>query len=136
MNPYVSPDRNLGKIEPELALRVTVFLLGMIERGAPMFVTEGWRSWARQAYLYAKGRRTSGPKVTDAQPGTSKHEFGLAVDVAFRKAGDIYAGPWEIVGEEAARAGLKWGIMVRRKGKLVRTDYPHLELERGDQVEA
>jgi len=39
------------------------------------------RSWAEQAALYAKGRTTTGPAVTDAPPGHSWHNFGLAIDL-------------------------------------------------------
>lgn len=51
-------------------------------------VTQGLRSWAQQAALYAEGRDANGnvidarAVVTNAKPGHSYHCFGLAVDVA------------------------------------------------------
>lgn len=40
----------------------------------------GFRSAEVQGRLYAQGRTTPGPIVTNAPPGHSPHEFGLAVD--------------------------------------------------------
>src|SRR5208282_5575923 len=48
---------------------------------APFRVTQGLRTWQEQAVLYAQGRTAPGTKVTDAAPGHSWHNFGLAVDV-------------------------------------------------------
>lgn len=39
------------------------------------------RTCQEQARLYAQGRTTPGDIVTDAKPGQTPHEFGLAVDV-------------------------------------------------------
>jgi len=45
-------------------------------------VTSGVRDSALQASLYAQGRDGDPrPVVTDAPPGTSAHEYGLAIDV-------------------------------------------------------
>ena len=43
-------------------------------------VISGHRSYEEQAALYAKGRDEPGPRVTNAQPGYSNHNFGIAVD--------------------------------------------------------
>jgi hypothetical protein len=54
----------------------------------PIRVTQGLRSWADQEKVWLQGRDANGiivnPKliVTNAPPGHSWHEFGLAVDVA------------------------------------------------------
>lgn len=45
-------------------------------------VTQGLRDWKAQATLFAQGRTTPGAIVTDAPPGYSWHEFGLAFDLA------------------------------------------------------
>lgn len=49
----------------------------------------GTRSWDQQAALYAKGRTAPGPKVTNAKPGSSMHNFGLAIDCGVFK-GKVY----------------------------------------------
>jgi len=45
-------------------------------------VVQGLRTIAEQNALYAKGRTTPGPKVTNAKGGQSIHNYGLAVDFA------------------------------------------------------
>jgi len=54
-------------------------------------VIQGTRSWSAQSILYAQGRTTPGPIVTNAPPGHSWHQFGLAADlcpaVAYDPAG-------------------------------------------------
>lgn len=58
-------------------------------------IVSGYRSLEEQARLYAKGRTPQeiaqrvkkqgrGGAVTDAPPGTSAHNFGLAIDVEGR----------------------------------------------------
>lgn len=48
----------------------------------------GTRSYEEQNKLYAKGRTTAGPKVTNARGGYSRHNFGIAGDFAvFDKEG-------------------------------------------------
>jgi len=49
----------------------------------------GTRSWEQQEALYAKGRTAPGPKVTNAKPGSSMHNFGLAIDCGVFK-GKVY----------------------------------------------
>ncbi len=44
-------------------------------------VESGLRSNERQAQLYAQGRTAPGPIVTYAQPGSSYHNYGAAVDL-------------------------------------------------------
>lgn len=39
------------------------------------------RTFSEQADLYAKGRTKPGPKVTNAGPGLSYHNYGLALDI-------------------------------------------------------
>jgi peptidoglycan L-alanyl-D-glutamate endopeptidase CwlK len=49
----------------------------------------GTRSWEQQEALYAKGRTAPGPKVTNAKPGSSMHNFGIAIDCGVFK-GKVY----------------------------------------------
>jgi peptidoglycan L-alanyl-D-glutamate endopeptidase CwlK len=48
--------------------------------GVRLEVISGLRSWQQQAALYARGRTQPGRKVTNAPPGSSWHNYGLAVD--------------------------------------------------------
>lgn len=78
--------------------------------GFPIVVTDEYRSKAEQDALYAKGRTTEGPIVTNAKGGDSLHNWRCAFDVAFKAGSGItYEGPWEKVGRIAEILGLEWG---------------------------
>ncbi len=48
--------------------------------GIEILITEGYRSWAQQAWDYASGRFRPGPRITNAKPGFSFHQYGVAFD--------------------------------------------------------
>ena len=48
---------------------------------AQVRITQGLRTFDEQAKLFAQGRTTPGKKVTNAKPGQSIHNYGLAVDI-------------------------------------------------------
>ena len=50
-------------------------------QGDSLVVVQALRTWQQQAKLYAQGRTSPGAIVTNAKPGHSWHEFGMAVDV-------------------------------------------------------
>lgn len=102
------------------------------EKGIFLIITEGKRSSERQAELYQKGRNAQGEIVdpgaivTRAKPGTSKHETGLAFDIAFadQNGKPTYkSDKWDEVGSLAESLGLKWG----KYFKGLR-DLPHFQL--------
>jgi len=82
-------------------------------RGIAIFVTSTLRTFHEQDRLYAQGRTTPGNIVTNARGGESKHNHGLAFDIAFRSppAADEYGegNPWGRVGEIGKSVGLEWG---------------------------
>ena len=93
-----------------------------------MKVISGLRTYEEQAALYAKGRTAPGPKVTNAKPGYSWHNFGVAWDfVVFDSNGQpLWNSPLMTrcgkIGEEL---GLEWG------GRWKFQDKPHLQLKTG-----
>lgn len=76
-----------------------------------IIITHTLREWAEQAHLYSKGRTEPGPVVTNAKPGYSWHNYGLAFDVAFlTEDGKItWGGPWAALGALGEDLGLVWG---------------------------
>lgn len=48
---------------------------------AKVRITQNLRTFQEQEQLYAIGRTKSGKKVTNAKPGQSIHNYGLAVDI-------------------------------------------------------
>lgn len=73
----------LAKFEPFLAAAESA----MASKGVKVEVISGLRSWAAQAALYAQGRTKPGRIVTKARPGSSWHNYGLAIDLGLFKNG-------------------------------------------------
>src|SRR5216684_3028528 len=98
-------------------------LLGPVQRiqeatrllGFPLRVLEGVRSDERQQALFAQGRSTPGPIVTQCDGVThrSRHQtqadgFGHAVDLVWDTE-TPFEGPWPLLGAAAVALGLVWG---------------------------
>lgn len=102
--------------------------------GAKIRITEGLRSYADQALRYARGRTAPGPKVTNARPGLSWHQYGLAFDICFAGADpylerllpDASRAMWGRFGAIARGCGFVWG----GDFKLL-ADKPHCQLSFG-----
>lgn len=80
-NDLLKINRDLTLLAPGFASRVEQALDECHRAGYPVFVFEGWRSPERQAALVQQNKpdRT----VTNATPGFSFHQYGLAVDLAY-----------------------------------------------------
>jgi peptidoglycan L-alanyl-D-glutamate endopeptidase CwlK len=87
-------------------------------------LTHTLRTLEEQGHLYAKGRTLPGAIVTNAKPGSSAHNYGMAFDVAFvgKKPYPSDTSLWEAVGQAGEAVGLAWGGRWRRI-----KDYPHFE---------
>jgi hypothetical protein len=72
-------EAKLDLVHPTLATKIRQ--LSVLFTSDQLRVIQGLRQWSDQAKLYAKGRTEPGNIVTNAPPGHSWHEFGLAVDV-------------------------------------------------------
>lgn len=59
----------------------------LAKHGVTAEVISGLRSYAQQAALYAQGRTRPGGIVTNARPGSSWHNYGLAIDLGLFKTG-------------------------------------------------
>lgn len=125
------PDRwgDATCIHPALRRKVEAVQSDMSDYGYTLFVTDGYRTLAEQARLYAQGRTLPGPKVTSIKRGM--HNLGLAADVAFIDArGRVTWEPvntgrvsaWALYGHMARVHGLIWG------GDWKWQDLPHVQL--------
>lgn len=89
------------------------FLQKCSAEGIELIVGEAYRSMDRQAELYAQGRETEGKIVTNAKPGDSMHNYGLAFDIAPTTDGKVdWNKPpewWNRIGQIGKEAGMKWG---------------------------
>ncbi len=59
----------------------------MAREGVVVEVLSGLRTWQQQTDLYAQGRTKPGKIVTNARPGSSWHNYGLAVDLGLFRDG-------------------------------------------------
>lgn len=95
------------------------------EHGITINILSGLRTYAEQDALYAKGRSTPGPKVTNARGGYSNHNFGIAFDIGVFE-GSRYLGDspkYKAVGVLGSELGLEWG----GHWKTI-VDQPHFQL--------
>lgn len=117
-------DRDWNRLDPAFVQTVLRVMTRMEARGFPMTLLEGYRSPERQDAL--AGQATL---VTKAKGGQSKHQYGLAVDLAPVRNGKVVISerdPWAMrayaaLGEEAGSAALTWG------GNWSFKDYGHIE---------
>jgi peptidoglycan hydrolase-like protein with peptidoglycan-binding domain len=94
--------------------------------GLGICIVSGLRTYAEQAALYAQGRTKPGKIVTNAEPGESYHNFGLAFDFAVMRNGALVWNPehadWKGFVRLGKEAGFDWG------GDWTSfRDYPHLQ---------
>ena len=89
-------------------------------------LTQGLRSWGDQAKLYAQGRTSPGLIVTNAPPGYSWHEYGLAGDLAVMVNGepdwDLAHPAWSRIVTVGESLGLTAGAHWQHP------DIPHFQL--------
>lgn len=69
------------KIHPALRRSLADLAEALAEREMKALITDGFRSFAEQDALFARGRTKPGPIVTNARGGLSNHNYGLAVDL-------------------------------------------------------
>lgn len=114
-------------LDPQFAIKLNAFEAALSRAGLRVKRTCGYRSITEQNRLYAKGRTTAGPKVTNARGGYSWHNYGLAADYAFVVGGQLtWAGPWKQFGKIARQCGLEWGGDFKSF-----LDRPHVQWRRG-----
>jgi peptidoglycan L-alanyl-D-glutamate endopeptidase CwlK len=111
---------NLAGLNRKFRAQVEKFLIAAEpiceHHGITIEVISGLRSWAQQAALYAQGRTKPGPIVTKARPGSSWHNYGLAIDLGLFAAGKYLdsADPkradriYRELGALAATRGIEW----------------------------
>ena len=128
----------LKLIYPDMAIRV-IRLIGDMQRltKLSMRVSEGFRTFDRQAELYASGRTAKGPILTNARAGESMHHYGCAVDLCFRGL-DPYLTKltkdqrdevWKTFGRLATAYGFDWGGDWNGNGRVDKNDFdrPHIQ---------
>lgn len=135
-----SMDR-LGAVVPALREYTEELIRRAYAEGINVQISSGYRSNADQAYIYGQGRPNyrydgklygrQGAIVSNARPGTSVHNYGLAIDYFLTthdgsKSTWVVNAQWRRVGAIAKEMGFEWG------GDWTSfKDYPHLQFNRG-----
>ena len=104
--------RDLNDLKPEFRTLVDPWLAACSAAGLDILVTCTLRTNEQQAALYDQGRSNPGRIVTNAQPGQSAHNYGLALDVVpivNGKADWSGSSPsWQQLAKLGQGAGLDW----------------------------
>jgi len=94
----------------------------------------GNRTWEEQAKIYAQGRTAPGKIVTNAKPGYSNHNYGIAVDMGVFSGGKYLdenkPSEAEAFHKKAAEVAEKYNIEWGGSWKSFK-DYPHFEYRTG-----
>lgn len=112
--PVVTQDASIDPkwgLVPELAPIAEKFLVECASKGYLLKITQGLRTHAQQAALYAQGRTTPGVIVTNAMPGQSYHETGKAFDVCFKGLAPYPSDDahWKAIADIGVQCGLTAG---------------------------
>lgn len=131
-------ESSIATLLPKAQEKARQFLAAAARRHVSCRILSGTRTYAAQNALYAQGRATAGPIVTNARGGQSFHNFGIAWDVGIFVDGAYVTGrtPAETRRyTDLAHAmladvdGLDWG------GNWVSfPDMPHYQLAMRDQT--
>lgn len=131
-------EATLAGLQVEMQRRCRAFMAKALELGEVKAIS-GARTYAEQAALYAQGRTAPGSIVTNAGPGSSNHNFGIAMDIAVFASG-FYNGMkrprsrqleavavemYQQLGPIGEAAGLEWG------GRWRSPDLPHYQMPAG-----
>jgi peptidoglycan L-alanyl-D-glutamate endopeptidase CwlK len=131
-------DRRIGKLHHKVRDTARKFII-LLERDMDkkLRVTSGFRSFAEQDALFARGRtilregNKSVRKVTNARAGESYHNYGVAFDVVEIKNGKaLWSNPdWPRIGELGIQLGFEWG------GNWTSfKDRPHFQMTFGKKI--
>ena len=118
-------DRDWSKLQPVFRQTLLTLLARLSARGYDFVLLEGYRSPERQESLAALGGH-----VTQARAYESRHQYGMAADLAPIRNGVLMfnfdeawaKSAYSEFGREAALMGLVWG------GQWKLQDYGHIEL--------
>ncbi|KUO95715.1 peptidoglycan-binding protein [Ferroacidibacillus organovorans] len=114
----------LESLNPHVAAMARRFLALTREHHMDVRIYTAFRSWSDEDRLFAQGRWTPGPIVTNARGGDSYHNWGLAFDAAPFENGAMTTdvSKFRLMGQLGKQAGLQWGGDFK---SIV--DYPHFQ---------
>ena len=105
----------LNQLHPsirESAIRAYKKAVQITPKGVHPFVVQTLRTFEEQDLLYQKGRTRPGAKVTNAKPGQTYHNYGLALDFCLQINGKLVwkvDENWMKVVQCFKEEGFEWG---------------------------
>lgn len=100
--------RDINELHPTAQTACRLFLSECDSAGVKVFITETYRSQARQNYLYEQGRSRAGKVVTWTK--NSNHSGRLAWDIAVSPPANLYdVSTLQKAGAIARNLGITWG---------------------------
>lgn len=128
----INRDVDLIHLHPIFRARLRALLSALSAEGLPFRLFEAYRAPARQAFLYGKGRTDkTTPKVTNARPWASFHQYGIAADlVLFEEE----KWSWNTRGEKARWWARMNQLAREHKLETLSFELPHVQL-RGQLLE-
>lgn len=125
--------RKIEDLHPIVQAKCRAHITACEAEGIYLLITSTYRNHEEQAALYAQGRTMPGPKVTNAKPGQSMHNYRLAYDmVPLVNGKPVWSTTgengklWVRVGELGEAQGLEWA------GRWTKfREYPHLQYTGG-----
>lgn len=116
----------LDGLQPKAGRMAQAAFADAAREGVSVMVVQGLRTFAEQQRLFNQGRTTPGSIVTNARPGQSYHNFGLAFDFVVVRNGqavwDQNHRDWRRFVEICKGHGFEWGGDWRTF-----KDFPHLQ---------
>lgn len=109
--------RKITDLHPTVAEMCRELIAECEKVGIDLLITSTYRDHESQSALYEKGRSLPGPKVTNAKPGDSMHNWRVAFDVVPLVDGKATwndAELWKRVGQLGVSVGLEWAGNWRR----------------------
>jgi hypothetical protein len=92
-------------LRPEMQRKVYQMFQYAKSKGWTLSITSAYRSTQKQTYLYNEWKAGRHKVPVVAKPGTSRHEFGCAVDISVSGHG----ASAEEMGKFGESIGLRWG---------------------------
>ena len=117
--------RDINELSSVAKKACNLFLKECNDAGINIFITETYRSQARQNYLYEQGRSRPGQKVTWTK--SSNHTGRMAWDIAVTPPKDLYdIKTLEKAGAIAKKLGIEWGGTWSKDN----LDRPHFQVDK------
>jgi peptidoglycan L-alanyl-D-glutamate endopeptidase CwlK len=121
MNEKPISSRKITDLHPSMRTKAQSFVDLCKKNGIDILIYCTLRNNAAQAELYARGRSVPGGIVTNARPGESMHNYGMAFDCVPLVYGkpDWTSPRWPDIGRIGEECGMAWAG--RWTGKLRET---------------